>query len=592
MIQRARISVISDLKEVSGKDPDDNRARTWITKVKSAIMRDQASDKKNAGPLPISKNWYLQLSRSTRNKWSDLLHSFLIHYCGLGVSVARSDEYPLDLYWLNAVAIIGCGLSGRSTSRAGSGQNPTEEGWSSHNLLCPESRCHIEGGKRDDHAGSGTSRSGIHQHIRQEHRSKIQGDDSNVTNARHPRNIQISDCGKRGHPADHCLFVCRGCGELHDMGKCRMEEFYNQVRQWFNPTKYTGMLPLRENVKLGRSSGWNPIRAERSSHCIYAFVHKPSVDQVSEQRHLPDNTRDLHGYHTFVISSLRQADEYARSDVTMAVDLHPGESRGYWKQHDPDLWFTLLQPRPRGLVGSQSIDDLDPRRHWISYMGDPVDIGSILLLWFRQAKIGGKTHNEKAILLLGTGTEVGCYIDSSQMQDCVEIGCNVYRTEGSTRIKMTLAGFLVYFFDIYLSDQEAILDMAFMFLAGIGLDLTHGSISLPDMELPFRLRTSDHEKFWITREDHWVPTVVNGARKIRYMRTCGSGSGWPAILSHDNSSQWGPGTIWSGRIWIWKGPWNPDLQIRKIRLCLRWSTPSMELRVEYCNGQGRRRSSV
>ncbi|OWZ08677.1 hypothetical protein PHMEG_00018740 [Phytophthora megakarya] len=41
----------------------------------------------------------------------------------------------------------------------------------------------------------------------------------------------------------YCLFVCRECGELHDMGKCPMEEFYNQIHQWFNPTKHMGMLP-------------------------------------------------------------------------------------------------------------------------------------------------------------------------------------------------------------------------------------------------------------------------------------------------------------------------------------------------------------
>ncbi|OWZ04399.1 LOW QUALITY PROTEIN: hypothetical protein PHMEG_00023703 [Phytophthora megakarya] len=27
------------------------------------------------------------------------------------------------------------------------------------------------------------------------------------------------------------------------------------------------------------------------------------------------------------------------SEVTMSVDLQPGESRDYWKQQDPDLWF-------------------------------------------------------------------------------------------------------------------------------------------------------------------------------------------------------------------------------------------------------------
>ncbi|KAE9288145.1 hypothetical protein PR003_g25875 [Phytophthora rubi] len=27
------------------------------------------------------------------------------------------------------------------------------------------------------------------------------------------------------------------------MGKCPMEEFYNQTRQWYNPAKHAGMLP-------------------------------------------------------------------------------------------------------------------------------------------------------------------------------------------------------------------------------------------------------------------------------------------------------------------------------------------------------------
>ncbi|OWZ08329.1 LOW QUALITY PROTEIN: hypothetical protein PHMEG_00019145 [Phytophthora megakarya] len=496
----------------------------------------------------------------------------------------------------------------------GSGQNPTEEGWVlPTDRTDPTLRNYLA-------ANQDATPKEESETIMPDPGPQDPGSINISARSTDPR----SRCGKRGQSADHCLFVCRGCGELHDMGKCPMEGFYNQIRQWFNPTKYTGMFPLQEDAKLGCSSGRNPIRAERSSHCIYAFVHKPSVAQVSEQRHLPDNTRDLHGNHTFVISSLRQADEYSRSDVTMTVDLHPGESRGYWKQQDPDLWFKL--PRPRGLIGSQSIDDLDPRRHWISYLGDAVDIGSILLLWFRQAEIGGKTHNEKAILLLGTGTEVGCYIDSNQMQNFVWISAlTCIEPKGSTRIKMTLAGFLVYFFDIYISlikklssawhscfwprsawtslPVQSLPDEVRIQLSGrrqlysdkvrivnFGQHLRFQPGEL--VELPFRLRTSDHEKFWVTRGDHWVPTVANGAKKIRYMRTCGSGSGWPAILSHDNSSHWGPGTIWSGRIWTGKGPWNPDLQIRKIHLCLGWSTPSMELRVEYCNGQGRRRSSV
>ncbi|GMF35588.1 unnamed protein product [Phytophthora fragariaefolia] len=196
------------------------------------------------------------------------------------------------------------------------------------------------------------------------------------------------------------------------------------------------------------------------------------------------------------------------------LDLLPGESRGYWKQHSPGKWF-------------------------------------------RQAKSYGKINNEKAILLLDTGAEVsivdtafarkvGCYIDRSQSQECVGIGENVYTTEGRTRIKITLAGSLVYIFDIWVGDlsgQEAILGMDFMVPAGIRLDLADGSLCLPDeiriqlsgrrqlsndkvqlvkldqhlqlgvgesAELPVRLRRSGHDKLWVTRGDLWVPTVVNG----------------------------------------------------------------------------------
>ncbi|ETO99500.1 hypothetical protein F441_23085 [Phytophthora nicotianae CJ01A1] len=50
-------------------------------------------------------------------------------------------------------------------------------------------------------------------------------------------------CGKRGHPSGRCLFVCRGCGEIHDAGKCQMEKFYNLIRQWYDPAKHGGVLP-------------------------------------------------------------------------------------------------------------------------------------------------------------------------------------------------------------------------------------------------------------------------------------------------------------------------------------------------------------
>ncbi|ETP04580.1 hypothetical protein F441_18683, partial [Phytophthora nicotianae CJ01A1] len=41
---RIRVSAMSELKEFSGKDGDEDRARAWLSKVKSAFVRDQAPD--------------------------------------------------------------------------------------------------------------------------------------------------------------------------------------------------------------------------------------------------------------------------------------------------------------------------------------------------------------------------------------------------------------------------------------------------------------------------------------------------------------------------------------------------------------------
>ncbi|OWZ18150.1 hypothetical protein PHMEG_0007807 [Phytophthora megakarya] len=225
-------------------------------------------------------------------------------------------------------------------------------------------------------------------HGHQDYNSKIHGNGFNRDRSSHCgsrkhsdlgcwRRVTCTKCGKRGHPSDHCLFVCRGFGELHDMGKCPMEEFYNQIAR--------------------RSSGWNPIRAECSKYGIYAFVIKTSVDQVSKRPDLHGNTCVLHGKRTFVIASLRQADEYARSEITMSVDLQSGESRGYWKQQDPDLWFKptdheatpeIQRPSKIAEYRRSTAMDLLPgeshgywKHHWPGK-------------WCRQAKITDKIHNE------------------------------------------------------------------------------------------------------------------------------------------------------------------------------------------------------
>uniref|UniRef100_H3H288 Reverse transcriptase domain-containing protein n=1 Tax=Phytophthora ramorum TaxID=164328 RepID=H3H288_PHYRM len=152
------------------------------------------------------------------------------------------------------------------------------------------------------------------------------------------------------------------------------------------------------------------------------------------------------------ISSLYQVDEYSRSEVTMALDPLHGESRGHWKYHVPDKKF-------------------------------------------RQAKAMGKIDNERATLLFDSGAEVSilnaafarkveCYIDNNQKLECESDGKNPYMVEGRTRIKITLAGSLVYYFDVWVGQptggQNLTLSMDLMVPAGIRLDLADGSINLPD----------------------------------------------------------------------------------------------------------------
>ncbi|ETP38037.1 hypothetical protein F442_14223, partial [Phytophthora nicotianae P10297] len=194
-------------------------------------------------------------------------------------------------------------------------------------------------------------------------------------------------CGKRGHP---CLFVYRGCGEIHDAGKWQMEEFYNLIRQW--------------------TLAWLEARTSRAFQALHLCIRREEIE------------------------SLRKPGDFARVDTVMALELLPGVMRGYWKYHAP----------------------------------------TDLLL---------NSGAEVSILDAAFAHKVGFYVDESQQQECVSIGEGVYVTKGHTKIKVTLAGSLVYFFDVWvgeMSGQDAILGMDFMVPAGFRLGLADGTSCLPD----------------------------------------------------------------------------------------------------------------
>ena len=128
-------------------------------------------------------------------------------------------------------------------------------------------------------------------------------------------------------------------------------------------------------------------------------------------------------------------------------DLAPGKSRTHWKYHTPGKWF-------------------------------------------KQAKAVGKINSEKATTLFDTGAEISiidtnfarkvdCVINESRTQECVGIGENSYTTIRRTKIKVTLDGSLVYYFDVWVGHQagkETILGMDFMVPARIRLDLADGTL--------------------------------------------------------------------------------------------------------------------
>ena len=111
---------------------------------------------------------------------------------------------------------------------------------------------------------------------------------------------------------------------------------------------------------------------------------------------------------------------------------------------------------------------------------------------FKKAKAVGKINNVKATLLFICGAEVsiiyttfdrkvGYIIDESQRQDCIGIGETLCMMIGRTKIKVTLAGSLVYYCNVWVGDQagqEAILGMDFMVPAGVRLDLADGALCL------------------------------------------------------------------------------------------------------------------
>ncbi|POM71342.1 Hypothetical protein PHPALM_12106 [Phytophthora palmivora] len=92
------------------------------------------------------------------------------------------------------------------------------------------------------------------------------------------KRLTCQKCNWKGHPSEHCVFVCRACGDIHEVGKYPMEVVRPHETRW-DAARRRG-----EDVKLERSPGWNLVRAERSKLWIYAYVEKKAGSKVSKRK--------------------------------------------------------------------------------------------------------------------------------------------------------------------------------------------------------------------------------------------------------------------------------------------------------------------
>ncbi|OWZ15792.1 Eukaryotic/viral aspartic protease [Phytophthora megakarya] len=161
------------------------------------------------------------------------------------------------------------------------------------------------------------------------------------------------------------------------------------------------------------------------------------------------------------------------------------------------------------------------REYWKHYAPDK---------WYKQAKTHGKLNNRKAVLLLDTGAEVSILDTTfSRIRD------ETYFTVGKMRVKVTLAGNMMYYMDLWVGDlvgQNAIFGVNLMEPAGVRIDTADGTACLPDeiwiqmigrrpLMVPSLIRVAAGLTFdvslrqeknalrlWMTRGTTWVTSVI------------------------------------------------------------------------------------
>ncbi|OWZ05282.1 hypothetical protein PHMEG_00022658 [Phytophthora megakarya] len=228
-------SIRSSDQDLAGTFPDlGDLGSQEIYWIKTKIERERGSARPSC--------WIRE--EQIHNKWSDLLRSFQIQYCGFVVSVARqnyhtrrgADESPLDYLYRPNMAGLSARLKVTDVSEF-TGMSTTSKAYqfSELDFIMKTMETVIISIKTTTRSSTVMVLTAIN--------TRIKALGSWLLEACYGH-----ECGMRGHPSDHCLF----------------EEFYNQIREWSNHPKHMGMLPEAAEKMLNEDARRGGTRYEPS----------------------------------------------------------------------------------------------------------------------------------------------------------------------------------------------------------------------------------------------------------------------------------------------------------------------------------------
>ncbi|OWZ19508.1 LOW QUALITY PROTEIN: hypothetical protein PHMEG_0006243 [Phytophthora megakarya] len=302
---RIRGSAISELKEYSGKDHDADRARSWLDKVKSVFVRDQAPD--SAKCTWRYPHWTgTQLVPVVESINEEQLEELLLrlNVAGLRAKLLIKDEplatrcehvehfietlddreladqltllrltNPEDLeetLWARQRAKARQGKTHVGTNKFRQKAAPEPPSASSKNTRAVRvirqktaasgnrmrvlriKKTNVPGGSQEpgephDHADAQRRHSRSSHNVTEElHRLRI-------NEARQPGLLEAADVPEvrqEGASIRSLPFRLSRMREMHEPGKCPLEEFYNLIHQWYLLNKHAEMLPANAEKML------------------------------------------------------------------------------------------------------------------------------------------------------------------------------------------------------------------------------------------------------------------------------------------------------------------------------------------------------